>query len=138
MAFSRVIVPEREIASESLIQDMAGIGMNLGGRANHRANIEDTLFRASREGMDRGDIRVLAVLTTWLGVHGERVNVERIHKLVEASASPRARAYWAAVGRWLAKDRRYARLAKLQRGGPSTFSAWGRASRCGATARTLD
>lgn len=118
MAYSRVIVPDREIASESLTQDMAGIGMNLGGRANHQANIEDTLFRASREGMDRGDIRVLAVLTTWLSVHGARVNVDRIRKLVEASASPRTRAYWAAVGRWLGRDRRYARLVKLYRGDP--------------------
>ena len=77
MAYSRVTSPGA-VASESLTRDMAGIGMNLGGRANHEANIEDTLFRASREGMDRGDIRVLAVLTTWLSVHGARVNVDRI------------------------------------------------------------
>ena len=118
MPFSRVIAPEHESNPESLTRDMAGIGMNLGGRANHEANIEDTLFRASGEGMDRGDLRVLAVLTTWLGPHGARVNVDRIRKLVEASGSPRTRAYWAAVGRWLAKDRRYARLGSLYRGEP--------------------
>jgi hypothetical protein len=61
---------------------------------------------------------VLAVLTTWLGLHGARVNVERVRKLVKARGSPRTKAYWAAVGRWLAKDRRYARLAKLHRGNP--------------------
>ena len=106
MPFSRVIAPERESTPESLTRDMAGIGINLGGRANHEANIEDTLFRASGEGMDRGDLRVLAVLTTWLGVHGSRVNVDRIRKLVEAGGSARARGYWSAVGKWLGKDRR--------------------------------
>lgn len=116
MAFSRVTVPEGAVPAEALNRDMAGIGMNLGGRANHEANIEDTLLRASEEGMDRGDLRVLAVLTTWLGLHGARVNVDRIRKLLEARSSPRTRAYWAAVGRWLAKDRRYGRLVKLHRG----------------------
>jgi hypothetical protein len=75
--------------------------------------------------MDRGDLRVLAVLTTWLDVHGARVNVDRIRKLVEASASPRTKIYWAAVGRWLAKDRRYARLGKLHRGEPVDLLAVG-------------
>lgn len=118
MAFSRVTTPEGALAAEALTRDMAGIGMNLGGRANNEANIEDTLLRASEEGMDRGDLRVLAVLTTWLGLHGARVNVDRIRKLLEARSSPRTRAYWAAAGRWLAKDRRYARLVKLHRGDP--------------------
>ena len=118
MAFSRVTSPKGAVVAEALTRDMAGIGLILGGRANHDANIEDTLLRASEEGTVRGDLRVLAVLTTWLGLHGARVNVDRIRKLVEAGGSPRTRAYWAAVGRWLAKDRRYARLVKLHRGDP--------------------
>jgi hypothetical protein len=92
---------------------MAGIGMNLGGRANHRANIENTLSFASEEGMDRADLRVPPVLVTWLRVHGTRVNVECLAKLIEAGGSKRVRAFWAVVGRWLATDRRYLRSIRL-------------------------
>jgi hypothetical protein len=116
MGFSRAVAPVSPPEADTLTEDMAGIGMNLGGRANHRANIENTLFFASEEGMDRADHRVLSVLVTWLGVHGARVNVDRLAKLVKASGSKRVRAFWAAVGRWLAKDRRYARLTRLHAG----------------------
>ena len=113
MGFSRAVAPVSPPEADTLTEDMAGIGMNLGGRANHRANIENTLFFASEEGMDRANLRVLSVLVTWLGVHGARVNVDRLAKLIEAGGSKRVRAFWAAVGRWLAKDRRYFRLIRL-------------------------
>ena len=112
------MTPENMASAEALTRDMAGIGMQLGGRANHEANVEDTLLRASEEGMDRGDLRVLAVLTTWLASHGSRVNVDRLRTLVDSRGSTRTRAYWAAAGRWLAKDRRWARLVKLHTGEP--------------------
>jgi len=113
MGFSRAVAPVSPPEADTLTEDMAGIGMNLGGRANHRANIENTLFFASQEGMDRADLRVLSILVTWLGVHGAKVNVDRLAKLIEAGGSKRVRAFWAAVGRWLAKDRRYSRLIRL-------------------------
>ena len=118
MGFSRAVAPVRPPEAATLTEDMAGIGMNLGGRANHRANIENTLLFASEEGMDRADLRVLSVLVTWLGIHGARVNVDRLAKLVEAGGSKRVRAFWAAVGRWLAKDRRYVRLIRFPKGEP--------------------
>jgi hypothetical protein len=60
MGFSRAVAPVSPPEADTLTEDMAGIGMNLGSRANHRANIENTLFFASEEGMDRADLRVLA------------------------------------------------------------------------------
>jgi hypothetical protein len=113
MGFSRAVAPVSPPEADTLTEDMAGIGMNLGSRANHRANIENTLFFASEEGMDRADLRVLSILVTWLGVHGAKVNVDRLAKLIEAGGSKRVQAFWAAVGRWLAKDRRYSRLIRL-------------------------
>ena len=118
MGFSRAVAPVRPPEAATLTEDMAGIGMNLGGRANHRANIENTLLFASEEGMDRADLRVLSVLVTWLGVHGARVNVDRLAKRIEAGGSKRVRAFWASVGRWLAKDRRYVRLIRFPKGEP--------------------
>ena len=49
MGFSRAVPPVSPPEADTLTEDMAGIGMNLGGRANHRANIENTLFFASEE-----------------------------------------------------------------------------------------
>jgi len=118
MAFSRAVAPVSPPEADTLTEDMAGIGMNLGGRANHRANIENTLFFASEEGMDRADYRVLSILVTWLGVHGSRVNVDRLARLIGAGGSKRVRAFWAAVGLWLAKDRRFSRLIRFHSGKP--------------------
>jgi len=116
MAFRRALVAARPPAAEELTADMIGIGMNLGGRADPEANIEDTILYASEEGMEKGDLRVLAILVTWLGIHGERVNADRLVKIVRAHPSRRVRAFWSAMGRWLAKDRRFARLAAVYRG----------------------
>lgn len=84
--------------------------MNFAAVSVGDADIEGTLLHASVAGIDGGDLRVLAVLTTWLGVHHARVNAERLVRLVAGHPSPRVRAYWSAVAAWLAKDRRLARL----------------------------
>lgn len=118
MGHSRLLAPTSIPTGAALTADMVGIGMKLGGRASRAPNIENTLHFAAEEGMDRADLRVLSVLVTWMGIHGVRVNVDRLGKLVEAGGSQRVRAFWAAVGRWLARDRRYVRLGRLHRGKP--------------------
>jgi hypothetical protein len=65
-----------------------------------------------------GDLRVLSVLTTWLGMHHARVNADRLVRFVTAHDSERVRAYWAAVAAWLRNDRRLLRLARAYRGAP--------------------
>ena len=66
--------------------------------------------------MDAQDLRVLAVLMTWLGAHHTHVNADRLIRCVSEVASERVRAFWASVSHWLDKDRRLARLAKLYQG----------------------
>jgi hypothetical protein len=101
-----------------LTRDMVGIGMNFAAEPNVEAPIEETLTHASALGMEDGDLRALSVLTTWLGVHAAHVNADRLVRCASAHPSPRVRAYWAAIARWLGKDRRFARLAKLHEGPP--------------------
>lgn len=115
MAFSRS-THETEPSADELAARMVGIGMNFAAKAQRDADIESTLVRASTLGMDEGDLRVLAILTTWLGVHHAHVNADRLVRLVNAPASERVHAYWAAIATWLAKDRRLARLTKTYRG----------------------
>jgi hypothetical protein len=117
MAFSRALAPEAAPATEALTSDMVGIGMGFAAEPSEREpNIEDTLLFASVEGMERDDLRVLAILVTWFGVHRSWVNADRLTKLVTASKSPRVRALWSALAMWQSSDRRFARLAKLGRG----------------------
>jgi len=118
MAFSRATSPEPTPAPDELTARMVGIGMNFAAKTAADADIESTLLHASVVGMDQGDLRVLAVLTTWLGVHHTHVNADRLVRLVRAHRSERVRAYWAAVAAWLKKDRRLARLAGVYEGAP--------------------
>jgi hypothetical protein len=68
--------------------------------------------------MVEGDLLVLSVLTTWLGVHHAHVNADRLVRLVAAHPAARVRAYWSAIATWLGKDRRFARLARAYGGAP--------------------
>ncbi|HVZ35506.1 MAG TPA: hypothetical protein VG963_23935 [Polyangiaceae bacterium] len=118
MAFSRSRRDESMPSADELTARMVGIGMNFGDEARQDADIESTLVHAALLGMDSGDLRVLAVLTTWLGIHRSHVNADRLVRLVKEQGSERARAYWSAVASWLAKDRRYSRLVDAYDGPP--------------------
>lgn len=118
MAFSRATSPEPTPAPHELTARMVGIGMNFSATADVDVNIESTLLHASVLGMGDDDLRVLAVLTTWLGVHHTHVNADRLVRLVGAHPSERVRAYWSAIATWLKKDRRLARLAGAYQGAP--------------------
>lgn len=116
MAFNRTVAATALPEGARLTADLAGIGMRFAAQAAAEPNIEDTLVAASVEGMERDGLRVLAVTTTWLGIHGARVNVNRLLRALADESSPRVRAYWAAVGGWRGKDRRFARLRSLHEG----------------------
>jgi hypothetical protein len=91
---------------------MVGIGMTFAAEPRVDADIESTLLHASELGMVEGDLRVLSLLTTWMGVHHARLNADRLVRLVGENPAPRVRAYWSAVAVWFGKDRRLARLVK--------------------------
>ncbi len=113
MAFSRIVAAAPP-SDERLTAAMAGIGMNLGVAAAVEPNLEDTIFFASEAAMDRGELRVLAILVTWFGVHASWVNADRLTRLVVAQSSPRVSALWAALARWQGTDRRFSRLAAVR------------------------
>lgn len=118
MGFSRAQALGDKPDHETLTRDLVGIGMNFAADANPDAMIEETLVHASSVGMDDDDLRVLAVLTTWVGVHHTYINADRLVRCVSEHASERVHAYWAAIAGWLDKDRRFARLQKQYRGLP--------------------
>jgi hypothetical protein len=115
MSFRRQIAPLVRLEGAALDRAMAGVGMSFAVKAEPHLAIEDVLFFASRLGMEANDFRVLNVLCKWIDVHGARINVDRLTRLVETCADhERTRAFWAAVGQWKHRDRRFARLASLR------------------------
>lgn len=116
MSFRRQVAPLVRLEREALDRAMAGIGMGFAvDSPEPYAAIEDVLFFASQLGMEKNDLRVLNVLCKWIDVHAARINVDRLTRLVEACAEhQRTRAFWAAVGQWQRRDRRFARLATLR------------------------
>ncbi len=118
MAFSRAAALEHRPDAATLTANMVGIGMNFAAEPNSFAAIEETLVLASAAGLDEHELRVLAVLTTWVRVHSRHVNADRLVRSVSEHGSRRVGCYWSAVSRWLSKDRRLARLAKFHDGPP--------------------
>ncbi len=116
MPFSRKVEAEAMPLGPELTADMVGIGMLFAAEASDEPNIEDTIRAASIEGLEDDDLRVLAVLTTWIEVHHPRVNADRLLRSLKRNNSPRVLAYWASIGAWLGKDRRLARLTALYDG----------------------
>jgi hypothetical protein len=114
MGFRRKAAPAVAPDHAALTSAMTSIGMRFSATADTEANLEDTIYFASVAGVDGDDLRVLAVLVTWFGVHHARVNADRLTRLVADRASPRVRAMWAALATWQARDHRYARLAAMQ------------------------
>lgn len=83
--------PGRRLAppGKGLTADLVGIGLLVGGEASDDPDIEEALLRASKEGMLRGDLRVLAVLVTGFGVHSGRVDAGKLSRLVAAQRPTR-------------------------------------------------
>ncbi len=118
MAFSRKVRPSVCPSATILTGQMVGIGMNFAARPIRDANIEDTLIFASEIGVLEGDLRVLSILVQWIDTHQAHINVDRLVRIVRDLSEERLLAFWAAVGKWLSKDRRFARLDKLYKGKP--------------------
>lgn len=116
LALRRATSPEPAPAPGELAARMVGIGMSFAAKPEPNAEIESTLVYASVLGMEEGDLRVLAVLTTWLGVHHTHVDADRLVRRMRSHPSDRTRAYWAAVAMWLQEDRRLARIAQAYQG----------------------
>jgi len=116
MAYKRPITAAEMPRGDELTVRLIGIGMKLAGLVRRHANIEDTLLAASVDGMEHGDLRVLSLLTTWLGIHHRWLNADRLTRALTDLKHERTRAYWAAVGQWKSRDRRLARLSHLHEG----------------------
>jgi hypothetical protein len=115
MSYKRDIAPPVFARGGELTSQLIGIGFRLAGEHSSDANIENALVSASIEGME-GDLRVLSLLVDWIDVHSERVNADRLFKLISVTKNERVRAFWKAIATWKSSDSRFKRFSKLYRG----------------------
>ncbi len=114
MSFKRVLHPLEFATGNKLTSDLVGIGFRLAAPTpNEEPNIEDTLVAASIEGIVREDFRVLALLVDWLSIHVDRVNVDRLTKLVASLPYKPVKAFWAGIAHWQRTDPRMKKLRKV-------------------------
>lgn len=114
MAHKRVLMPSEFATGDKLTSDMVGIGMRFASSPpSSEPNIEDTLVAASIEGIVHEDYRVLSLLVDWFGIHVERVNVDRLAKMVRLIEDVRVKAFWKALAQWQKRDWRLKKLQKV-------------------------
>lgn len=114
MTFKRVLHPLEYATGDQLSSDLVGIGIRLTAPPPaNEPNIEDTLVAASIEGIVREDLRVLALLADWISIHAERINADRLTKLVTALPQKTVKAFWAGVAHWQRSDPRMKKLLKV-------------------------
>jgi hypothetical protein len=76
------------------------------------------------------DLRLLSVVTTWLGVHSPRLHVGELVRLLPhaeraCADRDRFRAYWAGVAHWLRSDSRWGKVAHMYAGSDVYLSSVG-------------
>src|SRR5215475_941615 len=116
MPFHRIAALPPLLGSDALTSQLVGIGMNFAAPPAHDPNIEDSILFASIEGMQKQDLRVLAILVTWFGIHAPWVNADRLTALARAQSSARVQAFWSALASWQRRDRRFVRLSGSYKG----------------------
>ena len=115
MGFTRTIDLPELLDGAALTAHMIGIGIRLQGRGQKGANIEDTLYFASRAGL-AGDFRVLSLLVDWIDVHSQRINADRLYRILSEAQTARVSAFWTAIAGWKKKDPRFNRFRGLYKG----------------------
>ena len=115
MSFKRKILPESLSQGTDLTKDLIGIGFRLKGKGNLNPNIENTIVAASIEGI-AGDLRVLSILVDWMDVHYQRVNTDRLYRMLLKLGGKKVLPFWAAIAKWKCTDRRYKRIEELYKG----------------------
>jgi hypothetical protein len=117
MSFKRITSLSVYPKKEELTKKLIGIGFKIGGEKEENPNIEDTIIAAAIEGCD-GDYRVLSILTDWLEIHKEVINVDRLVRALKEIRNQKVRAYFSAMGYHFKKDSRFKKLIQVYKDKP--------------------
>jgi len=116
MSYKRKIKTVQYASSDLLTKMLIGIGIKIGDMVGVKnPNIEDTIISAVLEGI-ASDYRTLSLITNWIEIHFERINVDRLFRAAQEIDESQARAYFANLAFMLTPDRRFEKFKKLYKG----------------------
>ncbi len=115
MSFKRVYSLKEYPTGEKLTHQLIGIGFKIGGSKQPEPNFEDTIVAAAIEGMN-GDFRTLSLLTDWVLIHFEILNIDRLYRALKDLNDQRVNSYFSALALNLKKDSRFKKISTLYKG----------------------
>lgn len=113
MGFKRILMTPRYVTGDELNHDLVAIGILLATEGSKQANIEDTLIAAAKEGLELEDFRLLSLVADWFAVHFERINVDRLTKLVNLRNVHAEKMWWTALAQTKPHDWRFKKLQNV-------------------------
>jgi hypothetical protein len=116
MSFKRIISTDSYQSGLSLTRSLIAIGIKIGDQnINENVNIEDTLIAGALEGV-AGDYRVLSLITNWIEIHFERINVDRFYRAIKASKNTKLKCYFSSLAYLFLSDSRFKKFKSLYKG----------------------
>lgn len=116
MAFKRVILPNDFASKHDLSKDMAGLGFLITAEGATNPNIENTLIAVAIEGLN-GDYRSLSLLVSWLSIHHQAINADRLFKMLsKLKTNKKLLCFWSAAAKHVLKDSRFKKMQRLYSG----------------------
>ena len=92
---------------------LVSIGCNLNASPVVNADIEYTLYKASKEALEHLDFRTLSLIVHWIDVHESIVNVPRLKRLIQKSNTETQR-LWGAIAEWRQEHHKWQSLLRLK------------------------
>ena len=107
------------VPAEDISSLLSGLGCALAVEPHRNADIEYSLFLASKESLEHLDFRLLGLLVQWIDIHESYINHPRLLRLVKTSSS-RTKHFWKAIAQWKQTHRKWSKFLLLD-SPPSRF-----------------
>ncbi len=116
MSFKRIIATDAYQTGLLLTRSMIAVGIKIGDRnTKENVNIEDALIAGVIEGLS-GDYRTLSLITNWIEIHAERINVDRLYRATKILKDIKVKCYFSALAYLLKTDSRFNKFKSLHKG----------------------
>lgn len=116
MSFKRIISTDIYQTGLPLTRSLIAIGLKIGDHnVQENMNIEDTLIAGAIEGL-HGDYRILSLITNWIEIHFERINVDRLYRAIKILKNVKLSCYFSALAYLLKADARFNKFKLLYKG----------------------
>jgi hypothetical protein len=116
MSFKRIVSTNNYQTGLPLTRSLIAIGLKIGDHnVKENINIEDTLIAGVIEGLS-GDYRTLSLITNWIEIHFERINVDRLYRAIKILKDVKVKCYFSALAYLFKTDSRFNKFKSVYKG----------------------